>query len=58
VALVSLSTIITAATAKSKSSSVYILRLNDISYVDAENFQRSQLALCLVDVKGHSVHAP
>jgi hypothetical protein len=32
----------------SKSSLVYILRLNAISYVDAVNFQRSQLALCLV----------
>jgi hypothetical protein len=32
----------------SKSSLVYILRLNAISYVDSVNFQRSQLALCLV----------
>jgi hypothetical protein len=47
-ALVSLSTIITAAAARSKSSLVYILRLNAISYVDAVNFQRSQLALCPV----------
>jgi hypothetical protein len=38
----------TAAAATSKSSLVYILRLNAISYVDAVDFQRSQLALCLV----------
>jgi hypothetical protein len=48
VALVSLSTIITAAAATSKSSLIYILRLNAISYVDAVNFQRIQLALYLV----------
>jgi hypothetical protein len=32
----------------SKSSLVYILRLNAISCMDAVDFQRSQLALCLV----------
>jgi hypothetical protein len=32
----------------SRSSLVYILRLNAISYVDAVNFQRSQLPLCMV----------
>jgi hypothetical protein len=48
VALVEIIAIITASAATSKSSLVYILRLNDISYVDAVNFQRSQLALCLV----------
>jgi hypothetical protein len=48
VALVEIITIITAAAATSKSSFIYILRLNVISYVDAVNFQRSKLALCLV----------
>jgi hypothetical protein len=52
-----LASVVTAAAATNKSSSVYILRLNAISCVDAVNFQRSELALCVVGLaKWYRVH--